>query len=99
MSARELFEILGYHLVKSNDKSKITYVKRRFENETTRVYEITFDLEKKSYYKSINGFGPCHVFVEEHRAINQQFREMNAFIKNDFIQSRKGENHGKGFKK
>ena len=75
MSARELFEMLGYRYFKAT-KERITYKKRKMINGASHEYEITFDLEKKSYFKMLDGFGPCHVYVDEHRAINQQFKEL-----------------------
>ena len=99
MSAMNTFNKIGYRLFNNDNKNYIKYKKERIVDGAVKIYEITFDVTKRAYYKTINGLAPCWVTIDEHIAINQQFREMDAFLNNDLIQSKKGENHGKGFKK
>ena len=81
MTAKEMFEKLGYThnlnfngYINTNPKPHITYEKNI---ENIRVL-ISFDLRKKSYYKSVILYNDefKHITLEEHKAIQQQTKEL-----------------------
>lgn len=81
MSAREMFEELGYKQEKG-DKIYITYYNGNFENKQRCDKQITFDLESKSFIAyspyELNDYEDCSIFIntEELQAINKQIEEL-----------------------
>lgn len=81
MSAKEMFEKLGYKQEK-DDKIHITYYNGNFENKQRCDKQITFDLESKSFIAyspyELNDYEDCSVFIDmqELQAINKQVEEL-----------------------
>lgn len=81
MSAKEMFEKLGYKQEK-DDKIHITYYNGNFENIQKCDKQITFDLESKSFIAyspyELNDYEDCSIFInmKELQAINKQVEEL-----------------------
>jgi hypothetical protein len=73
MTAREMFEELGYKQVR-NDKYGIKYI-----NEDDWDAEVEFDLEWKTFDASLNDFGeirPDSIDIPKFKAIQKQLEEL-----------------------
>ncbi len=69
MTAKEMFEKLGYKLVFANE-NVIEY-----KNQDTEEY-ISFDIKQKLYNKRESNFIYAFIDCEEHKTINKQVEEL-----------------------
>ena len=70
MSAKEMFEKLGYKQSKPENVPVLFYVR-----EVNSCEEIIFDLKYKKIYKEIDG-ELTEITLDELKAINQQIEEL-----------------------
>ena len=71
MTAKEMFEKLGYELDSTHEIEGHLYFVKDYK-------KIDFDLNRKNFYKyNFISYYRCPISVEELKAINQQVKELH----------------------
>ena len=76
MSAKEMFEKLGYeNLMNRSDDDFLTYYKNEEDDDTGCIYSIIFNKKTKQVAKTINNYFN-YIDLQELQAINKQIEEL-----------------------
>ena len=75
MDAKEMFEKLGYKVIKSNKNEEHLIVYEKYEKQFDETSKITFNTSGRVISKELNDEGWC-IFIPELQAINQQVKEL-----------------------
>lgn len=74
-SAKEMFEELGYKLIKPSKNEEHLIVYEKYQRQFDETSRITFNTSSRVISKELNDEGWC-IFIPELQAINKQVEEL-----------------------
>lgn len=75
MTAKEMFEKLGYKLIKQKKQWEHLIVYEKYDKRFDETETITFNTSGRVIMKELNDEGGC-IFIKELKAINKQVEEL-----------------------